>query len=85
MRQQKPSVQNSTAINQEDIHPQDFVKLYGQPPVGSAMHARLVEYQLLEEEFRQEDEEVTRELFETDLFRGGEEDDEEVFQLAMPE
>ena len=77
-------------VAQEDIHPRDFVKLYGQPPEESKMWFRLQEYQLLEDEVKadlKEEEENLDALFDSnDLNFGLEEgDDDDVFQLPMPD
>ena len=81
IRQRKASA--APKVDQSEIHPREFVRLYGQPPVGSTMHDRLVEFELLEEELREEDEQITEELFQANFFGG--QDDDEVFQLPMPE
>lgn len=73
-------------MDQAEIHPKDFLRLYGQPPVGSTMSHRLHEFELLEEELKEEGDEVTDELFNTGFFTGGlVDDDDEVFQMPMPE
>ncbi|RMZ80749.1 hypothetical protein DV738_g2623, partial [Chaetothyriales sp. CBS 135597] len=77
-------------ISQDDIHPKDFVRLYGQPPVGSRMHERLLRHELLEQELKQEEQEAEAPhapLFDDldELLRGdfacAEEDD--LFQLEL--
>ena len=87
MRNKKPAVapRNIGNIDQSAIHPKDFLKLYGRPPAGSQMSHRLHEFELLGEELRQEGEEVDDELFKAGFFGGLDEDDEDVFQLPMPE
>lgn len=84
LRQKKPA--QKPKIDQSKIHPKDFVRLYGQPPVESNMWFRLKEYELLEQE---EGDGLADELFETDIFssnaEGIEDDEEDVFQLPMPE
>ena len=77
-------------IAQQVIHPKDFVRLYGQPPEESKMWFRLREYQLLEDELREEQREEQERidaLFDiNDLNFGLEDgDDDDVFQLPMPE
>ena len=85
MRHQKATAP-AKKIDQAEIHPKNFLRLYGQPPAGSRMSHRLHEFELLEEELKQEGDEVTDELFSTGFFTGGlEDDDDEVFQLPMPE
>ncbi|RMZ86814.1 hypothetical protein DV736_g5961, partial [Chaetothyriales sp. CBS 134916] len=76
-------------INQDDIHPKDFVRLYGQPPAGSRMHERLLRHELLEEELRLEEQEAEPQapLFDDldELLRGNfaSADDDDVFQLEL--
>ncbi|RMZ82824.1 hypothetical protein DV737_g1869, partial [Chaetothyriales sp. CBS 132003] len=77
-------------VNQDDIHPNDFVRMYGQPPVGSRMHNRLLRHQLLEDELRLEEQEAEAAqapLFDDldDLLRGdfANADDGDVFQLEL--
>jgi hypothetical protein len=82
MRAKRPST-TTKKITQSEISPREFVELYGKPPVGSTMHSRLVQLELLEEELREEGD-LAGALFEADFF-GGQDDDEEVFQLPMPE
>ncbi len=83
---QKKALSPATKVDQSGLHPKDFLQLYGQPPAGSTMSHRLYEFKLLEEELKQEADEVTEELFSTGFFTGGLEDDgDEVFQLPMPE
>ncbi len=77
-------------VDQENIHPKEFVRLYGQPPAGSRMSDRLMRHELLEEELRQEEEaDGPAPLFEDvdDLLRGylADEGDDDVFQLEVPE
>lgn len=81
-----PQSEASARIDQSRIHPKDFVRLYGTPPVESEMWFRLKEHELIEEEIKvNEGEELADDLFGTDFFPGGEEaDDEEIFQLPMP-
>jgi hypothetical protein len=85
---QKKAIPRPIPIDQSSIHPADFVRLYGQPPIGSSMWDRLKQYELLEEEDIANG--VSDTLFDTDFF-GAEEpdlglkDDGEVFQLNMPE
>lgn len=85
---QKKSAPAATTVHQSKIHPKDFVRLYGQPPVESNMWFRLKEFELLEEEMKEEQDELSQELFDTNFFSCGREyddDDDEVFQLPMPE
>jgi hypothetical protein len=73
-------------IDQSKIHPKDFVRLYGQPPQESSMWFRLKEYELLEEQ--NADDDLADELFDTDFFPPNTnylEDEDDVFQLPMPE
>ena len=82
---QKKTVQKPK-IDQSKIHPKDFVRLYGQPPQESNMWFRLKEFELLEEQ--DDGDELADELFDTDFFPPNTkhlEDDEDVFQLPMPE
>ena len=79
----KPSVPK-----QADLHPREFVTLYGQPPAESDMWFRLKEYELLEQE--DIDNGVSDTLFDTDVYNGEEpelglDEGDEVFQLPMPE
>jgi hypothetical protein len=84
------NAQSRLQVHQDDIHPKDFVEAYGQPPVGSRMHDRLVRHQLLEEKI-EADEESSVALFDEDdldqLLRGdlAKYDEEDVFQLEVPE
>lgn len=84
LRQKKPA--QKPKVDQSKIHPKDFVRLYGQPPVESNMWFRLKEYELLEEA---EGDDLADELFDTDFFplsaKNDEEDEDDVFQLPMPE
>jgi hypothetical protein len=72
-------------MDQSSIHPKDFVRLYGTPPVESEMWFRLKEHELIEERIKEsEDHEPADEIFDTNFFPGGEEDDDEdVFQLPL--
>ena len=74
-----------TKIDQSQIHPETFVELYGQPPVESDMWFRLREHQLLADRLEgDEQHDLADDLFETNFFPTGGEDDE-LFQLAMPD
>jgi hypothetical protein len=75
-------------ISQDDIHPKDFVRLYGQPPVESKMWERLLRHDLLEEELKREEEaDGQNALFDDvdDLLRGDLANEVDVFQLEMPQ
>ena len=73
-------------VDQSKIHPKDFVRLYGTPPVESEMWFRLKEYELIEERIKEsEDDDLADDLFGANFFPGDEEaDDEGDFQLPMP-
>ena len=75
-----------TKVDQSKIHPREFIKLYGTPPVESEMWFRLKEHELIEESIKDgEGDELADDLFGTDFFPGGDEvDDEDDFQLPMP-
>lgn len=85
LRQKKPA--QKPKVDQSKIHPKEFVRLYGQPPEESKMWFRLKEYELLEQEV--EGAELADELFDTDFFPSTsgavDDDDDDVFQLPMPE
>lgn len=84
LRQKKPA--QKSRIDQSKLHPKEFVRLYGQPPQESNMWFRLKEHELLEPD---DGEEPVDELFDTDFFASSaknvEDDDDDVFQLPMPE
>ncbi|ETN38454.1 uncharacterized protein HMPREF1541_06489 [Cyphellophora europaea CBS 101466] len=85
LRQKKTA--QKPKVDQSQIHPKEFVRLYGQPPEESKMWFRLKEFELLEREV--EGAELADELFDTDFFTSGSndavDDDDDVFQLPMPE
>jgi hypothetical protein len=73
-------------VDQSTIHPKDFVLRYGQPPAESNMWFRLKEFELLEQE--EGADQLGDDLFDNEIFPigiDGLSDDEEVFQLPMPE
>lgn len=73
-------------IDQSKIHPREFVRLYGTPPLESEMWFRLKEHELIEESIKDvEGDDLADDLFGADFFPGGDEgDDGDVFQLPMP-
>jgi hypothetical protein len=73
-------------IAQSTIHPKDFVRLYGTPPVESEMWFRLKQHELIEKSIKEnEGDELAGELFDKDFFPVDDEvDDEDVFQLPIP-
>lgn len=75
-----------TKIDQSKIHPREFVKLYGTPPMESEMWFRLMEHELIEGSIKDgEGDEPANELFGADFVPGGDEgDDDDIFQLPLP-
>jgi hypothetical protein len=75
-----------TKIDQSNIHPREFVRLYGTPPIESEMWFRLKEHELIEESIKDgEGDELADDLFGADFFPCGDEgDNDDVFQLPMP-
>ena len=73
-------------VDQRSIHPARFLELYGEPPIESEMWFRLQDHRRLEQSFRdEEDKELSDNLFGTDFFPVGGNDEEELFQLPMPD
>lgn len=86
----KKHTTNTSAVkmDQNDIHPRDFVRLYGQPPVESRMWFRLKEYEWItrKPDDGEDESDPTEDLFHIDdLNFGINDENEEVFQLPMPE
>jgi len=83
----KTTIQQQPKIDQSKVHPEDFKNLYGEPPVESDMWFRLREHESLEESIKEDEaDELADNLFDTDFYpTGGEIEEEELFQLAMPE
>ena len=84
----RPSTKPTPAkVDQDDIHPKDFVRLYGEPPLGSRMSERLMRYELLDAEIREDEAKMgSNPLFnDVDTLLRGDLANVEVFQLEVPE
>ena len=80
-RTAKTSRTEAERPKQSQIHPLDFRKLYGEPPIGSEMWGRLRHFDLLDEESADVDDQASR-IWGMDL---ADEEEEEIFQLPVPD
>lgn len=88
-QEQKSAVRSgqTTNIAQRSIDPKVFVQLYGTPPVESEMWFRLLEKERWERELkRDEEDDLAEEVSSTNFFGlNGEDQDDDVFQLSVPD
>lgn len=82
-----PEKTRSGKIDQSEIHPREFRKLYGEPPMGSKMWDRFRIHGLFDEETEMDEEDLAGQLWRTGIYcdEGAEEEEEEIFQLPMPD
>lgn len=73
---------DSGKIDHSEIDPVEFKKLYGEPPVGSKMWDKFRYHGLFDDEVVDCEDDLTWQLWTTKIHC---EDEEEVFQLPMPE
>lgn len=82
-----PEKNKSRKIDQSEIHPRDFRKLYGEPPMGSKMWDRFRIHGLFDEETEIDEEDLAGRIWRTGIYcdEEAEAEADEIFQLPMPE
>ncbi|KAF7514161.1 hypothetical protein GJ744_004486 [Endocarpon pusillum] len=81
---QAPAPKSTAKIDQSKIHPLEFRELYGEPPAGSMMWHRFMQHGLFDNDGDDDEveDDLAGQLCGADVHS---EDEEEIFQLPMPE